>query len=497
MRRWAWTAGVLGLAAGAPASGQMLAESVLGDGVAEQYLVLGNPELELGHALADRYWTGIARGGRSLLRGGLDDFLSPALDAMDHRAAERMMRSFAADFFRAADPRTGLVPYSFDAESQLAGGRTGGRQPVDLVYKAALFLRWFPQDPEVRRGSAALAAATLRAFDTPDGGVWAWASVRTGRGDLPGVHPVQFGQMAEGMHEVSRRTGDARFGRWADAKLAWAWRQRAPGAAGLVCGYFTPRGRRDTDGGLCDTDVLYLTRRLFALHRLTGNPLYRQWALANTDAWMAGGWGSAGHFVRRVRPDGARAADVLYGDGKYNTLWVLTAAYRETRDPRYVARLKQAWRTLRARGTGGLAPETVQGARGGGRVDPQQTLFLAILVDAHQATGDAELLRMARELGAAIRARGESVMRMEGGQAADAFLRLGLASVPMRRVEVELASRSATADFEAGGRTATARGPRRVVVAYLPRAGSAVRVRGGAQIVSDRALPPVQATADQ
>jgi hypothetical protein len=484
----------LAVAAG-PAPAQLLTSRSLAGGATESYHVVGNPDLALGLAQADRYWSGVVRGSPRMLRGAMDDYLSPALQAMEDRAATDLARIIADTLFGGRDPRTGLVPYSFDAASELAGGRTGGRQPVDLVYRAALLLRWLPEDAALARRAGELAEATIRAFDA-GGGVWAWAPARGGRGDLPGLHPVQLGQMAEGMHEISRRTGNPRYARWADAKLAWALAQ-APAPGALACGTFTPTRRQDADGGLCDTDILYLARRLFTVHRMSGNPLHREWALRYTDAWYRGGWSSRGHFVRRVRPGGGAATDALYGDGNYNTLWVMTAAFRATGDRRYAARLAEAWRGLRDRGVDGLAPAQLRAGRGNGQPDPQQTLFLVILLDAYAATGDAEFLRMAASLGDAIRRRGESVMRMEAGQAADAFMRLGLARVPMRRLEVDLRANGATLELIGGQGREVLRGPRRVAVVYLPRQGWSYRLGGGASRVSERNVATHPGSADR
>src|SRR5699024_11083805 len=115
------------------------------------------------------------------------------------------------------------------------------------------------------------------------------------------------------------------------------------------------------------------------------------------------------------------------------------------------------------------APERVQAGRMVAErgIDAAQTNFLRVLVDAYVVSGDREVLEMARALGAAILRRGDSVIRMQGGQGGDAFLRLAIASGEVRRVEVALDGPSARVIVDEGRRTTVdERGPRAVAVVY-------------------------------
>jgi hypothetical protein len=480
------------LACPAPLAGQAVSTAdslgrfVRGDGTVVTTYAAGDSFLVAGFTLTDRYWSAIARRGRRQLLGSLDSYLPAVL--MDDEGARRMMRGFAASFYAARDPRTGLIGYSYDVPNALAGGRTGGRQPVDLLYAAMELQRWFPGDRELLAAARALGDATLAAFDEPGAGVWGWAEVKGAAPALPGVHPVQLGRVAEAMVRLSAATGDPRYRRWAEAKLRWARSTR--GGAKLVCGVFNPRGRVETDGGLCDTDLLYLTRRVFAVSRLTGDRELRDWALGDTEAWFTGGWlAEHGHFVRRLRPDGTAATDALYGDAKFNTLHVLIAAYRETGDARYLQRLRLAWSNLAAAGSDGLAPERLQAGRmvAGRGLSPAQTGFVQLLVDAYVVSGDTAFLALARTLGASILRRGESVMRLQGGQAGHALLRLAIASREVHRVDVALGGPLARAVVTEGGRRVVdARGPGAVAVIYLAKDGATLATSGGARVISDR-----------
>lgn len=470
----------------AQADSVSLSRYVREDGTRVTVHAAGDPFLAAGFRLTDRYWSDIASRGRRQLRGSLDSYLPDVLAGEE--GARRMMRSFAASFFAARDPATGLIPYSYDVPHTLAGGRTGGRQPVELLMRAMDFVRWFPDDPGLLAQARALGDATIRAFDEEGAGVWGWADTRGAAPRLPGVHPSQLGHLAEAMVRLSAATGDPRYRRWAEAKLRWARATR--GESPLVCGVFAPRQRVETDGGLCDTDLLYLTRRLFAIARLTEDAALRAWALSDAEAWYNGGWLAAhGHFARRLRPDGTAATDALYGDGKYNTLHVMVDAYRATGDARYLRRLKEAWRALAAAGRDGLAPDRIVAgrmveARG---VDPAQTIFLGILVDAYQASRDPDFLSDARALGRAILRRGEPVIRVQGGQGGDAFLRLAIASGEVRRVEVALDAPGARLVVTEGRATVVdVRGPRASAIVYLAPGGASLRLYGGARVVADR-----------
>ena len=60
------------------------------------------------------------------------------------------------------------------------------------------------------------------------------------------------------------------------------------------------------------------------------------------------------------------------------------------------------------------------------------------MISSYEASGDPEILQAAENLGRRIIAEGEQVMRIEGGQAGEAFLRLALARQKIQRLEFEL-----------------------------------------------------------
>jgi uncharacterized protein YyaL (SSP411 family) len=221
-----------------------------------------------------------------------------------------------------------------------------------------------------------------------------------------------------------------------------------------------------------DTDTLYFVRRLFDLFDLTGNVEYRDRALAVTNLWFDRAWNPQwGHFIRKLNPDGTPAVDTLYGDGKYNTLAMLVSAYKVTGDDAYLRRLHLAWHHLVQMGWDGLAPEALQQGiadRAAG-LDPQQTIFLDILVEAYEVSGDRAFLQAAETLARAILQQGPSVMRLESGQAGQAFLKLALARHLVNRIVLTLNQPNTPIQIEQSGRLILeATPPTTEVVIYLP-----------------------------
>lgn len=81
--------------------------------------------------------------------------------------------------------------------------------------------------------------------------------------------------------------------------------------------------------------------------------LYLRIALGSTLAWLRGAWyepltGSGAtrpYLVRKVRLDGTRGSDRIYGDGMWNTLFILVQAFRVTGDGYYLEVFQRVWAT--------------------------------------------------------------------------------------------------------------------------------------------------------
>ncbi|HSM83856.1 MAG TPA: hypothetical protein VLS96_19355, partial [Nodosilinea sp.] len=411
------------------------------DGQEEAYYAAGDEALTTGLTLLTDYWTTLLTENPDLARGYVDNYLPPVLKALGYRPADALMAQLAETFFAARDPHTGLIPYAYDAElpsdptAPDAAVTTGNQQPVGLLARAAELCQWFPRDRTLQNHCLELGQSTIDHFDVaaasaPAGlptGLWGWVDVTSGAAPRHALTLTQdYGQVALGMAHLAAAKPE--WQPWADAKLAFVWQHPQSNTLPLLYEQFVlTQGLERPEEPSSDTDTLYFVRQLFELCHLTNTPRYCDWALATTDVWVERAWVPEwGHFIRKLNPDGSPAVDSLYGDGKYNTLYMLVQAYRVTGDRAYLDRLRLAWENLSNLGKNGLAPELVrQGEMVADQgLDPQQTIFLDILLEAYAASDDPVFLRAAEDLCDRILEQGESVMRLESGQAGVALLKL-------------------------------------------------------------------------
>lgn len=496
MRSLWWT--LLGVAVCSTAWAQSFSRCNAPDGAGEAYYAAGDEYLVAAFDLMDAYWSRIAKEGLSQVRGHLDNYLPLELQTMHHVPADAIMRKFAEAFFAARNPETGLIPgtaWTWNVNHLVL---QKNKQPVYLIAKAANLLEWFPDDPGLRAQSVSLAEATMKAFDfeyTPGrkAGMWGYVDAAGGEAKGPITITLHYGAMAWGMAYLSKLTDDPRFLQWADQKLEFVWKTRLNKDLPILCDTFVPYSAVMNDGWTSDTDTLYHVRYLFKIHALNGSEKYRNWALAVTDLWFERAWHAEwGHFIRKLHPDGSPAVRSLYGDAKYNTLHILIAAYRVTKDPKYLERLEVAWRNLLRMNCDGLVAESItagkpDASRG---FDPQQTIFVEILLDAYEATGDPEWLRQAEAHAAHVLEAGKKAMRLEGCQAGRAFLRLALARRPVGRLECPAAAQDTVLKITKDGKTQleTRITTDRAVV-YLPAGTYRVESAGTVRDVTLEAAP--------
>ena len=458
------------------------------------YYTAGDEFLTIGLDLIDRYWSEISKTGKHLLRGHLDNYLPLALKSLEHEPAEVMMRSFADSFFAARNPNTGLIPFSYDSwldQSQTM--RTKNKQPVGLLAKGVEICQWFPEDLTLQNNCLALAKDTIKHFDGEgrsglstmanhnvdfnsgnNSGLWGWVDVETGsepRISLTLTH--DYGEVANGLAYLSQKTENPQLMQWADQKLEFVWQNRMNEQLPVLNEQFTPsKALLRPEEMSSDTDTLYYVRQLFDLYKLTGEAKYRDWAIAVTNLWYEKAWNQEwGHFIRKLNPDGTAAVNSLYGDGKYNTLYILVHAYEVTQDPKYLNRFKLAWNNLLQMGHNGFVPEYIKQGKMVEEygLDQQQTIFLDLLVAAYEVSGDRELLKAAEVLGKQIIEEGEQVMRLEGSQAGNAFLRLALARQNIRRLEVRLGKADLPLRLKQNDKTVLeVIAPAEVAVVYVP-----------------------------
>ena len=439
----------------------------------EAYYIAGDKFLIAGFDIMDRYWSEIAKTGKHLLRGHLDNYLPIALKSLDYQPADAMMGSFAESFFSTRNPHTGLIPFSYDSLDPFSNMSTGNKQPVALISKGVEICQWFPDDLNLLKKCVALAEATIKHFDENNAGMWGWVEVKDGQPKSKVTLTQDYGAVANGLAYLSQKTGNPKFIKWANQKLEFVWQNRMNQHLALLEEQFTPtQAFLRSEERSSDTDTLYYVRQLFDLHQLTGEKKYLDRAMAVTNLWYDKAWVEQwGHFIRKLNPDGKPAVNQLYGDGKYNTLYILVQAYRTTKDPKYIQRFRQAWDNLLNMGKDGFVPEYIEQGKMVNRygLDQQQTIFLDILVAAYEASGDKEILEAAENLGNRILQRGEKVMRMEGGQAGQAFLRLALARQKISRLQVAVGKAGTPMKVtQNGNRVLEVIVPAEVAVVYLP-----------------------------
>jgi hypothetical protein len=411
------------------------------DGRAVTYYATGDRYLESAFALLDGYWSPPPGHDPAAVRAHLKTFLPLELRTLRHEPAELLMRHFAESFFRTRDSRTKLVPSS-----------TNGQLRSHLVYQAAAtFQRWFPGDRDLLKKNVELAEAMLQYGDPCGGGaecgMYGALDVVSGKSRDRTARVQDYGLVGIMMTGVSAKSGDPRFAAWAARKHDFIWNERFSAPLPLLSDAYHPKGAVTStrEPVTSDTDTLYDVRRLFEMDALLRNPVYRDRAMAVTDLWLARAWNAQwGHFVRKLDRDGAPATDALYGDGMYNTLWVLIHAYEVTGEQRYLQRLREAYANLRMMGVDGLLPRHVrQGEMVAERgLAKNQAMFLEILLAAYEASGDSRFLCDAEQLADSILANPGRAMpdAATRGFAGGALLRLAAARHPIRRLDVRLAA---------------------------------------------------------
>jgi hypothetical protein len=156
--------------------------------------------------------------------------------------------------------------------------------------------------------------------------------------------------------------------------------------------------------------------------------------------------------VRKIYHDGTQGNTAIYGDGKWNTLYILIEAYRFTHDIFYLNIFDQAWNLFAELAVsvklGGFFPKLVDsGTLPAEPVQEKlQEVFLDVIVTAYLATMDAgqpraNYLTNAEDFAAKIIAAhngGADYYALYNGILGRALLRLALAKGTLRRVSISL-----------------------------------------------------------
>lgn len=257
-----------------------------------------------------------------------------------------------------------------------------------------------------------------------------------------------YGAVAQAFVHLAKVSGQPAYAEFAQTVTEGLWQARLNHATYLMPDTVTPLSPLPGDQAaingqwkyLHDTDCLYWARALFDAYSIVwqGQPSlapivydpqaalpdqicqrrsqltallsgdfpdkYLGMALGLTIDWIQYGWNpQAKQFIRKIAHDGTPGTTVIYGDGKWNTLYILIEAYRFTHDHFYLDIFDQAWQTFKrlANSLGGLFPvQIVNGALpaspvpnkcskvqfGPDNVECSQEFFLDVIVSAYCAT---------------------------------------------------------------------------------------------------------------
>lgn len=390
--------------------------------------------VHVGRELLDRFWRDIVTRRLHWVLGNLEYYVPPELRRVEPDETDRWMRTANTRFWRDRNPKTGLIPYAAPPRLIFSKKSSAGLQPVWLMTQAMELLSWFPDDKEVLANCRALADATIKHFDYTDEngkpqGIWIYVDAATAS-EKDGFYAIQaYGFIGKALMELAQKTGEKRYREWAAQKLEFAWKSTINPNLPLVATKMTEKGIYPPDLREADTDSLYFIRSLYQVFQITQERRYRDWALATTDLWYRGAWVPEWkQFVRKLTPEGKPGMSQIYGDAKYNFLFVLIEAYRVTRNEKYMKRFSEAWSNFLAQGEEGLVPARMDRGkmvRNRG-LDPPQTMFIQILLIAYEATRDQKWLLEVQRFGSAVLRAGEKNWRMQSCQAGVAFLRCGL-----------------------------------------------------------------------
>ncbi len=344
--------------------------------------------------------------------------------------------SIMREVFIYQNERTGLVP-TYMAQPKYKGSDFKNLHRISSIGRIVDILEHFPDDEDIIERCERWAEGVWKYHRSKYGGLHDYVDVNTGEPSARGptrptglerpfgletfiegeekgafidwTYTSYYGSASLAFAFLFKVTGKEKYKVWCDALIDFVWdRRRRP--TNIPPHTLTITGEY---GDPIDTDCLYWVNKIFRIYRLLGEGVYRDIALTATDAWIKYGWVEEWeHFVVCVHGDGSPGeGDVferIYGDGKYNTLEAMVRAYDATGDGRYMDYFDRFWGCLERNSVGGLFPQVlcrgkrVTSGRGFNRkyadergVDLGQSIFLNLVIDAYDVTGDERYLRKA------------------------------------------------------------------------------------------------------
>jgi hypothetical protein len=408
-------------------------------GVVENYYAAGDDNLVFGLIAADAAFRGfflnLETPDPSIARDGLDDFVPIELKRWNNNAAKEMMRRIIAGYFDEQSGTTHLVPTRRNettdkdpVSGQAVAGTTNLRHP----YYVGKMMEW-ADDPSTRAKAQALANATTQYF-TPISGSGFLNNVNVETGNAEPRTPilaVNWGMALGGMGMLAKQFGNTAYWSWAGPRLQFVadHRRRTPGNdTWTFADIYDSEGwtnRAEASAAdiaetrdMSDTDTLYLLRFAYEGARLASDHAIMSILENVGNQWFTGGWmtfqvegENFSHNTRKLsRENGSFVMDSIYGDGKWNYVYALSALYRMTGNQQIISRIEQLWGTYLYVALDGLLVAGVRNGNdsfevNGNPISENQALMLDALIDAHLATGSTVLLAYAQGLADAIRSR--------------------------------------------------------------------------------------------
>lgn len=334
-----------------------------------------------------------------------EDHVMPwSLREMGYQPATALMQRWVREFFASQDPNTGLVA---------SGGPARPSEPIFTILdtsqcmflrtlgKAANFLEWFPDDPEVREQCHRLANGFLKYFRAGSQAGW-FHAVRadTGFPESALVNVCDYGLATSGLTRMGKILRRQDLLDQAKQVAGWVSHFSLRHTHGMVPEKFHALGGLPND---ISSDGIYWIRLLEHAYKATGDPFYRDLILQHGNTFFENAWSEEDqHFVTTTVIDatGIHRSGNMRGDTKYNYPLLLCLLTRLTGDSKYMERFDRLWETYQRESVQGWVPATLyQGHReartGQPMIDPYQSLFLDILLDAFETTRNGKYLSQA------------------------------------------------------------------------------------------------------
>jgi hypothetical protein len=270
--------------------------------------------MALGRRLLIEYFTEVADRTPWLARGHLDNINPPR----EIGELEPLIKRLAMEITSHRDPRTDLVPFSYDIPIPTCPSKTTtGAQSSRLVGILSSLFRYFDGlDFPAREGLQSIVLASATRFNAPGEGVYSFVDVETGAPRCEHSYLLWPLGMALGFHVMSRHMPQAAelLAQQAENILHWAVRPRVNPDLPLLSEQMWPGGfpKQDT----CDSDTLYGVHALFEIAKLTGSSHWRKEALRYGRYFVENSWiESQGYCARKLNyADGKPTDGRLYDD---------------------------------------------------------------------------------------------------------------------------------------------------------------------------------------